>query len=44
MAKSGSPRLPWTAYHMRSTGELGTDTHWVWKVAPWSVLTLFDSW
>src|SRR3954449_4671792 len=42
MAKSGSPRLPWTAYHIRSTGELGTETHWVWNVAPWSVLTLLD--
>src|SRR4051794_33224442 len=42
MAKSGSPRLPWTAYHIRSTGELGTDRHWVWNVAPWSVLTLLD--
>src|SRR3954452_13650926 len=27
---------------MRSTGELGTDTHCVWKVAPWSVLTLLE--
>src|SRR3954469_24654327 len=42
MAKSGSPRLPWTAYHIRSTGALGTDTHCVWNVAPWSVLTLLD--
>src|SRR3954447_7789219 len=42
MAKSGSPRLPWTAYHIRSTGLFGTETHWVWNVAPWSVLTLLD--
>src|SRR3954463_9867382 len=42
MAKSGSPRLPWTAYHMRSTGEFGTEMHWVLNVAPWSVLTLLD--
>src|SRR3954451_24327306 len=27
---------------MRSTGEFGTKTHWVWNVAPWSVLTLLD--
>src|SRR3954462_2502924 len=27
---------------MRSTGALGTDRHWVWNVAPWSVLTLLD--
>src|SRR3954452_9781090 len=42
MAKSGSPRLPWTAYHMRSTGEFGTEAHCVLNVAPWSVLTLLD--
>src|SRR4051812_24941284 len=42
MAKSGSPRLPWTAYHMRSTGVFVTDTHWVLNVLPWSVLTLLD--
>src|SRR5437763_12221861 len=42
MAKSGSPRLPCTAYHMRSTGVLVTDTHCVLNVAPWSVLTLLD--
>src|SRR3954471_13670260 len=27
---------------MRSTGEFGTETHWVLNVAPWSVLTLLD--
>src|SRR3954453_13230279 len=42
MAKSGSPRLPCTAYHMRSTGEFGTDAQLVVKVGPWSVLTLLD--
>src|SRR3954467_12994957 len=42
IAKSGSPRLPCTAYHMRSTGEFGTDAQLVVKVAPWSVLTLLE--
>src|SRR3954447_4103086 len=42
MAKSGSPRLPCTAYHIRSTGVFGTDAQLVDQVAPWLVLTLLD--